>query len=265
MVDIVVLIATTPVPTILAIGGLLLLLLGISDGPVVGISIPEERDRLATIIGGLFLFVGLAFYALPIFLGDAAVDPAEVAVSIVVEENALADSPADQAEEVESLSFLEQAHDWPLIYQDNFETDRGIWQVGEIPGTNNNVNLAIQDGQYIWSMDILNETIEDTFGAYVSVADVDLANTIYLAVDIEWISGIGADNRYGITYRRQGRDLYSFRIENNDQFRVGMWLNGEWQDMVSLVSIPNYEPGDHIRLAVITNQSAQSFFINDNF
>jgi len=156
-------------------------------------------------------------------------------------------------------------NDWPLIYQDNFETDRGIWQVGEIRGTNNNVNLAIQDGQYIWSMDILNETIENTFGAYVSVANVDLANTIYLAVDIQWISGEGANNRYGITYRRQGLDLYSFRIENNDQFRIGMWLNGQWQDMVNLVNIPNYEPGDRIRLAVITNQSTQSFFINDKF
>lgn len=79
------------------------------------------------------------------------------------------------------------------------------------------------------------------------------------------ISSNASENRYGITYRRQGRDLYSFRVENYDRFRVGVWLNDVWTNLVDFVTIPDFEPGDSIRLAAITNQSTHSFFINDRF
>lgn len=177
MVDIVILIATTPVPTILAIGGLLLLLLGIADGPVAGISIQNERKRLAVTIGSLLLLIGLIFYGLPLFLSAGVTAQTDSSATEAIVENTDSQTElVDQNSASDTQTLLEEARDWPLIYQDNFETDRGVWQVGEIQGDNFTGNLNIQDGQYIWSMVMHEEGSENTFGAYVSVADVDLAN-----------------------------------------------------------------------------------------
>ena len=265
MADIVVLIATTPVPTILAIGGLLLLLLGFSDGPVAGISIPEERDRLASIIGGLFLFVGLAFYTLPLFLVSPNVELPEDPTSGINEESAINESPLDAAEEAESLSLLEEAADWPLVYQDNFETDRGIWEIGELSFTNFQATISIEQGQYLWNLDILNENVQFPVATYQSVAEVELANKMYLGVDVRYISGDPELIRYGIVFRRQGDNFYLFRIERGEVFSILLRQDGESIDLVREVVIPNFNQGDTIRLGIITDQFTYSFFINDSF
>ncbi len=73
--DLINLISGTPLPTILVVGGMLFIALALGSQIGGKIEMPAERQRMAGILGGALLIVGLAFYFLPIVISRAGASP----------------------------------------------------------------------------------------------------------------------------------------------------------------------------------------------
>jgi hypothetical protein len=67
----------TPIPTILVVAGIAFLLLSIAGQLAGRITVPPERQRQATIIGGGLLAIGLALHIIPLLRSEVTPPPIE--------------------------------------------------------------------------------------------------------------------------------------------------------------------------------------------
>jgi hypothetical protein len=241
----------TPIPTIIVIGGIALLFLGLVGGISGKIQVPRERQKLAAIIGGVLIAIGIILHL--------------VSGSAPSSEDAGVPSGTSPPEDLELGSdptvLLEEAREWSLIFQDRFDTNATGWEVGDGPESDlARDHREVSNGQYIWEMEGFDDEV---WGWYTP--PIDPIDDFYFSVKVEHIENAGSGAAYGVVFRREGRNFYTFRITDNQDFRVRRRYEDGWIDLIGWTQSASVRPGDVNRLTVIGQGGDFRFYINDHF
>jgi hypothetical protein len=168
-------------------------------------------------------------------------------------------TPDDSSAPPSALELLETARAWPVLVADTFDTDDGRWATGDLSTDGVARSRRIVDGTYRWSI----EAAQDDYMMWTPLPDP--LSDFYLTVETKLLSGPENEVRYGVIFRREGNDLYTFRIEDGPNFRVRLRYEDEWTDLIDCTRVSGIRPGEANRLTVIAEGSRFYFFIDDRY
>jgi hypothetical protein len=154
---------------------------------------------------------------------------------------------------------LEAARAWPIVVVDTFDTDKGIWRVGDSGDEGRTTERYIIDGKYRWEI----TCGKDGFMPWTIPYHLDPLSNFYLTVEAGLVSGPESETRYGVLFRRQGQTFYTFRIEDGPNFRVRLWRQGEWTNLIDFTRVSGVRAGESNRLTVIAEGSRFLFYVDD--
>lgn len=236
MKEIITAIQATPMPTIMVVGGIVFLILAVAGGIAGKIEVSPERQKWAGIIGVVLLFSGIALYVIP---------PSPI--------------PDELSAPPDPLKLLETAQAWPVVLRDSFDTNDAGWYDDGIKRDDLEFDRSIANGKYVWEL----EAIQGSIWWWEVPDNLDPISDFYLAVEAKLVSGSEDDSEYGVVFRREGNDIYLFRVTGH-QLKVDSIYEDEWGDLTKWLSA-DIQLREVNRLAVIAEGSHFRFYINDRF
>jgi hypothetical protein len=148
---------------------------------------------------------------------------------------------------------------FPLVLSDAFDANSRNWLNGTHVSGKNSATLAVSEGKYQWHL---------TAGAkgFTQVVTSDAAPTpkFYLSVEVKQLSGpFTAD--YGVVFHKSENDFYYFNIDGSQYFRVGLWQDNKWKQLVATRRNYAIRVNDVNRLVVVGDGANYNFYINGQF
>jgi hypothetical protein len=148
--------------------------------------------------------------------------------------------------------------DWNSSVCDTFDSDRGNWAVGPQNDEFAKLTRTIADGVYGWDVNGLK-------AGYLSArygSATDKVTDGFVAVDARLTAG-PEDVGFGLQTRKADADnFYVFVIANNGKFMTEVMVNNEWKTLTDWQASNAIVPGDWNRLAIQSEGSKFTFFIN---
>lgn len=275
MIDLIFTLQNTPAPTLLILGGMILLFLGLAGGISGRVEIPVTRQRITGILGGVFVLLGLLLFVVPArpidFSGNEIPDTQteqDTEIESVSDEES---SDASLPEPTESASILEidpvldidTAREWPAVHIEDFDDNiSDVWEEGFFETAYDDVTYSFINGAY--HLEIAYGERDDV-GFQWTVPAAKPVTNFYLAVDCKLLEGDEDETRYGLIFRIQGLDYYTYRIEDGSYFKMRKHVNSEWISLFGNVYIPDVTPGEWVRLELIAIDDTFSFYINEEY
>jgi hypothetical protein len=153
---------------------------------------------------------------------------------------------------------LAEAKTWPVVFEDSFEEEKGVWPLGDFTRGDLSGTLSLNDeGKYKWEMTSLGSSYH-----YVTPA-VDPISNFSLSVDVKLTEGKENQARYGLIYRANGYNFYAFRIEEDRKYRIRITLP-DWVDLTGQMSSGSINDDLPNKLTVIALDDRFIFLINDH-
>ncbi|MCP4425979.1 MAG: DUF1080 domain-containing protein [Chloroflexi bacterium] len=136
-----------------------------------------------------------------------------------------------------------------IIYQDNFETSQGTWELS-----------PAHQAEYAAGAIILTDNHYDQIGWARPHLKFD---NFMLDVDCRWLGGsIGGE--YGLQFRLQDEiNAYAFTIRNDGWYVVAKNIEGEWRTLAEAFSSAINRSGDVNHLHIEANGQNLRFFVNN--
>lgn len=247
MNDLVQALQATPLPTILVIAGIFFLFLSIAGGLAGKINIPPNRQKQASIFGGILLVCGLAIHLTPINTNRAITGAAP-------DENTARVQPAKPDESLAETSFK----DWPVIGEDAFISSASDWWTGEYADEFLNGTARIVSGYYRWESEFNNRSSRWQLSPY------DPSTDFYVAVDIKILPQ--QENQRisaGLIFRKTYNTGYRVYLISNSFIQVVYVDNGNYKVLLDWTYIPRLNTRNANRLAVLANGPSIKVYINE--
>lgn len=250
--DFVKLVQGTPVPTILIVAGIFFLFLSIAGGFSGKINVPPARQKLAAIVGGIMLAIGLGMYFVPV--NDTAKSDGETATQAPSRDEENIPREVTGKEPVEKDFRM-----WSLAGETAFTTANGSgWHKGDKKDSDYGFTIRHVSGKYRWEVGVA------TPKSYYVLAPYEPGLDFYLATDVK-IEAAHADRPLlaGVLFRREGNRYYTLYLHSNRYFSVQYMDGTKNTPVIDWVYIPNIDPAVLNRIGVLAKGDLIQIYIND--
>jgi hypothetical protein len=238
----------TPLPTILILAGIFFLILSVSGDIAGKIRVPQDRQKIAGIIGFILLLIGISLN-IPAQNSNSP-PPPEVKANTQNAENTIINSD-------KKPKMLSEAKQWTLIAEESFIDNQNGWVTGKYEDKNASAFREIDNGRYRW---------QTAFKKSWMIWDAPLfdpASNFFFAVDVKLVNGPRNDIGIGFLFRRTQDDYYFYKIADTQYFMLLLNHKGEWKTLIPWTFVKSIKPGFYNRIAVIAVGSALHLYIND--
>jgi hypothetical protein len=154
------------------------------------------------------------------------------------------------------ISLSETYADWPVVFQDSFDTNSSGWPEFEEQDSLADITVEIIDGKYRWV------TVANDGFVWWSYPDMDSFTNFYAEVDIHQTDG-DPYGEMGIVFHLDGDNFYLFEI-SNEYFSLWKSVPDGWEDLIDWTSSPMLLPNENNRLGVLFLDDQIYLFINDH-
>jgi hypothetical protein len=161
-------------------------------------------------------------------------------------------TPTPTATFTPTVSYL----DWPLVLSDSFDDNANGWFMGDWNTGEVRAITSIGGGKL--HLTITSES--DSFWWFPT--NLGVLKDFYLSVEMQKMSG-PAESNYGIIFRNGSEGTYYFSINaDHRMYRVALFNNDEWTDLIEWTQAPQIHPDSPNQLAMKAAGSRFLFFIN---
>jgi hypothetical protein len=272
--DIVSAIQGTPIPTLMILGGILFLLLGISGGFAGKIVVTQQRQNLTLVIGTGLLLVGLSLY---FFRRSASEESPKTASTATPASNA--DVPIAQTSAAPPTSSLPstsqpsaseseeiiQAKSWPLVLRDTFQDNKNGWYVGDFDykeKCNFHAKDSMGEGLFRMEIQFMNNCISTLEAPNLTVAD------FYLAIETRMTTFAFGSDQYaasGVFFRSAHDDMYEFYVSSVNTYELILSDKGTFKTLIPWTPSPFIKGSSANRIGIIAHGERISLYINDHW
>jgi hypothetical protein len=152
------------------------------------------------------------------------------------------------------------ARGWREVFKDYFDADEGKWDIGDFDDGWEKGTWSIADGKYRWEL----EAIRDD-ALRPAMLKLNPVSDFYMSVEAKLVKGSGDDVRYGLMFRKEGDNYYTFRVEDGPNFRVRSRQDGEWTNLIDWTRGQAIGLGRTNRLEIIAEGTRFYFYIDGQY
>ena len=238
----------TPLPTILIFAGIFFLILSVSGDIAGKIRVPQERQKIAGMIGFILLLIGISLNFPTQNIETSSTSKAKT------------DTQSTESAPINSVKkpkMLNEAKQWTLIAEESFIDNKNGWVTGKYEDKNVTAFREIDNGRYHWQAAFKAKWM-------IPVAPVfDPASDFFFAVDVKLVNGPRNNIGMGFSFRRSQDDYYFYKITDTQFFTLLLMQNGEWKTLIPWTFVKSIKPGFYNRIAIIAAGSALQLYVND--
>lgn len=238
----------TPLPTIFIVAGIFFLFLSVSGGLAGKINVPPHRQKLAGVVGGALLAIGLAVY----LFSDDPSRPGSVAPVDDAAKNAATERSGAAGEKSSGAGGARQ---WPLLADEAFVNNDARWAVGQ----SYDVDIAVAAGKYRWE----TTSSKNAHGWRWQLTPHPPVADFYLATDVRWASRGPGPSAAGLVFRRAGEREYRLLLSSDGYMTLNYSDGKKANELIGWVWIPNLVSGQAQRIAVVAEGPTLKVYVND--
>jgi hypothetical protein len=181
----------------------------------------------------------------------------EIAQSLQATRDGEAQQAAATAQAFQVMA--QEGQDWPIILLDPFDDNTNLWPEGDNTDALADINWQVGDGKFTWKA-----KAHDAFVWWVYQETQDLSD-FYLAADGRLLSG-PTEGEYGLIFRlNEDDDYYLFEANEQGQYAVYIYLEGEWEALIPWTGSPVLNTDSNNHLAVLARGEKFLLFANGKF
>jgi hypothetical protein len=148
---------------------------------------------------------------------------------------------------------------WHRVFCEQFVDNNNKWDVGKVEYEGGGITQKVAGGKYLWE----EEKVDDYFGYSSWLDSIYVVDDFYLSVEAQRISGDEAQACYGLIFRAQKGDYYTFVICDDQFYSIWIELENEAEILVHWTSSTTIKPNKVNKLAVLAKGNHFDFFINN--
>jgi hypothetical protein len=154
----------------------------------------------------------------------------------------------------EQYTLVRQAAQWPLVFGDDFEADRGDWVLGPVDDEYSTIQVEI-NGRYLWDATAKRDFIWRVWPTAQVVDD------FYLAVEAHNL-GDNLDMQYGLLFLLDDNAYYYFEVRDSGYLRLFSVVGQEWHELLPYTESAAIRAGQPNRLEVVNLGDRFTLLIN---
>ena len=152
---------------------------------------------------------------------------------------------------------IENPENWPIIYQDDFESDREDWITGDREIEDLIISLAIRNGHYEIDAQAIGDLTLYLVNSKYFTQDVYYSAEVYL-------EDVPANEDFGLIFRHSdGSNYGGFGISSDGRFVVYFKVDDEFSKPIDFQQSTIIEQNNWNTLAVLISGDQYTFYINE--
>lgn len=153
---------------------------------------------------------------------------------------------------------LSQARQWPQVFYDSFDEDRGLWTVGKQTGEYGDSEWNIANGVYNWTASAKQSM------SWWSNPDMSNLNDFYLSATGRQTTQTSSAY-WGLIFQQSDLGQYLVQVNEQQQYAVYIQYLDSWENLIPLTSSEAIQVSAPNRLTIVGQQAHYWLWINDQF